>query len=129
MHRYLSRALTFSLAMIAPAIATTSGCTPQADEPTSQCHSQADCLARGPEFADTTCNEQRICVKAEVAARSCNTNKECADRNGGAPFICRADGKCMSLLTPECQQVFADKDDLINDNTIFFGHVDIGDIN
>lgn len=107
--------------------ASAPGCTLTTNETSSQCHSQADCLARGPEFAGTTCSEERVCVKQSVVARACNTHQECSDRNGGAPFICRKDGRCVSLLTPQCQQVFADKDDLVNDNTVFIGNNILGD--
>lgn len=103
-------------------------CALSTNSTSSQCHSQQDCLSRGPEFADTTCSPERVCVKLAVQGRACNTHRECADRNGGAPFICSADGRCVGLLTPECQRVFADKDDLVNDNTIFIGNIDIGNI-
>ena len=105
------------------------GCALSTNETSSQCHSQEDCLARGADFADTTCSEERLCVKLNVQGRSCSTHRECADRNGGAPFICRTDGRCVSLLTADCQKVLGDKDDLLNDNTIFIGHVDVSDIN
>jgi hypothetical protein len=99
-------------------------CTTAVAEDTTQCRSQADCLARGPEFADTTCTEQRTCEKIPILAASCATNQECIDRNGGAAFTCRkSDGRCVALTSPNCQTVIADKEDLLNDETIFIGAI------
>ena len=98
-------------------------CTMSTDATATQCRSQEDCLARGPDFADTTCSEQRVCVKLQVGTRSCNTNRECIERNGGGPFTCRKDGKCVPLTSPECPRVLAEKEDLLDDNTIFIGQI------
>src|SRR5688500_2447577 len=80
------------------------GCAVSTVEDSTQCRSQADCLAKGPEFADTTCTKARVCEKIAIVAASCTTNAECIDRNGGAAFTCRkSDSKCVSLTTPQCQ--------------------------
>jgi len=92
------------------------------DQPASQCHSQADCVARGGDFADTTCSPERVCVKIAVQAQACATNAECIERAGGAPARCRtSDHACTLLTSPECARVFADKDDLLNDEAIYIG--------
>lgn len=97
-------------------------CTFITNETSTQCRNQEDCLSRGPEFADTTCSIDRVCVKIEAAETACTTNQQCIDENGGAPYTCRrSDGKCVSLLSTNCQTVYADKEDLIDDNLVVVG--------
>ncbi|WP_394825821.1 protein kinase domain-containing protein [Pendulispora albinea] len=51
----------------------------------------------------------------------CMHNVECAQKHGGASFVCRKpDGKCVSLEAPGCT-VLAEKGDVENDATIWFG--------
>jgi hypothetical protein len=105
-------------------------CALSTDSTSSQCRSQEDCLSRGSEFADTTCSEERICVNLKVERRGCVTNQECLAQNGGAPFTCRKeDGKCVGLLTAECPYLYADGDDLADDNTVFVGNITTIDAN
>lgn len=109
--------VSFGVAAIAA-----SACTAVTDETATQCRSQADCLARGPGFADTTCSVDRVCVKVEALERACQTNQECIDKNGGGLFTCRkSDSKCVPLLSANCERVLAEKEDLLNDNTVFIG--------
>jgi ABC-type branched-subunit amino acid transport system substrate-binding protein len=97
-------------------------CTAITDTPSSQCHSQEDCWARGPEFVDTTCNADRVCVKTTFVERACTTNRQCIEANNGGKFTCRkSDGKCVALESPECPQVFALPQELLDDNIVFFG--------
>lgn len=97
-------------------------CTAITDSTSSQCRSQEDCTSRGPEFADTTCSADRVCVKSTFVEKACTTNKQCIDANGGAAFTCRkTDGKCVALTSPECPTVFANPQELLDDNTVFFG--------
>jgi ABC-type branched-subunit amino acid transport system substrate-binding protein len=100
----------------------TAACTFISNETSTQCRSQADCLSRGPEFAETTCTEARVCEKIAFPEKACTKNQECIDQNGGAPYTCRrSDGKCVSLLSANCQTLFADKEDLIDDNLVVIG--------
>jgi hypothetical protein len=97
-------------------------CTAMTDGTATQCRSQADCLSRGPEFVDTTCSAERVCVKLTVRDDACKSNSECIDRAGGAPSMCRkADRTCVLLQSTDCPRVFADKDDLTNDEAIHIG--------
>lgn len=106
------------------------GCTLVTNETSSQCHSQDDCLAKGPEFANTTCTEARVCEKIAVSEKACTTNQQCIDANGGAPYICRrSDNRCISLLTTNCQTVYADKPDLLDDNVVVIGQTTPSDDN
>jgi len=59
----------------------------------------------------------------------CATNAECIERNGGAPTICRRDHRCAALLSPECQRLFADANDVANDAVVVVGHVAPPDAN
>lgn len=107
--------LTIACALVA--------CTAIVDPSATQCRSQQDCLSRGPEFAETTCTVDRVCVKIVTDARACRTNQECIDKNGGAPYTCRkSDGKCAPLLSTFCPRIMADKEDLVDDNTVYIGH-------
>ncbi|CAN5865388.1 hypothetical protein BH11MYX4_BH11MYX4_03090 [soil metagenome] len=97
-------------------------CTFISNETSTQCRSQEDCLGRGPEFADTTCTAARVCEKIALPEKACTKNQECIDQNGGAPYTCRrSDGKCVSLLSANCQTLFADKEDLSDDNLVVIG--------
>ena len=119
----LTQPVRFStLAALVTLAVTAAGCLAISQVTAGQCHSQKDCLNRGPEFADTTCNAQRLCEKIVTDARACTTNQECIDQNGGAPYACRkSDNKCVSLLSTLCPRLFADKEDLLDDNTIYIG--------
>jgi len=115
--------LRFTLLASAVMASVVGACTLATNETSTQCRSQADCLARGPEFAYTTCTAQRVCEKIVVADKACTTNQECSDKAGGAPVVCRqSDGVCINLTTDDCSVVYADKSELLNDNTVFIGN-------
>jgi ABC-type branched-subunit amino acid transport system substrate-binding protein len=99
------------------------------DETSSQCHSEQDCRARGPEFANTTCSAERVCVPIPPSSQACSTNQECTNQNGGSPARCLpSTHKCVSLASPECSQVFGEKSELLDDNAIFIGTTHTPDI-
>ena len=96
-------------------------------ETTTQCSSEADCVARGSAFADTTCNEAHLCVKVPSDSRICATNQSCVDRLGG-PAICRkVDHKCASLVANGCR-VFGDSQQISDDNAIVIGNIVPADV-
>lgn len=100
------------------------------DGTSSQCHSQEDCLARGPAFANTTCSPERTCVKLQVEASSCSTNRECIDRASGDPSVCRkSDGRCTSLLSSECTSILGNPAYVADDSTIVFGLTTVANLN
>lgn len=90
---------------------------------TSQCTSRDDCIARGPEFANTTCGDDHICVVNP--AISCTKNQQCLTLHNNDPWTCRkSDHKCVQLTSPECRDILqgtASANDLANDDTIFIG--------
>jgi ABC-type branched-subunit amino acid transport system substrate-binding protein len=105
-------------------------CTQITDETGAQCHSQADCLAKGPEFAQTTCTADRICAKLTASEKACNTNKDCIDAAGGAPSVCRkSDFRCTELVNPTCQTLYYDTEDLLDDNVLILGQTTPSDEN
>ena len=54
--------------------------------------------------------------------KACTKNQECIDANGGAPYACRrTDGKCVSLLSANCQTLFGTKKELLDDNLVVIG--------
>src|SRR5262245_50211847 len=70
-----------------------------------QCINEAECRAKGPEFANTTCDTvTRTCVPLPTSnPDACKTNAECISRAGGAPAICRkTDNTCVNVQTAEC---------------------------
>jgi hypothetical protein len=97
-------------------------CTLSTETTATQCRSQDDCLSRGPEFANTTCSAQRVCVQQAIVEKACTKNAECIERNGGAPYTCRKnDGRCVPLLSNECPLVFGSTAELLNDNAVYVG--------
>lgn len=108
--------------ILASAAVLSASCTAVTDATSSQCHTQAECWSRGPEFANTTCSPERVCVPIKTVAVACTTNKQCLDASGGAPSTCRkSDGACVALKSAQCPTVFAKPQELVDDNTIFFG--------
>ena len=103
--------------VLAAALVGTSACSLLLESSPSQCSTDADCAARGPEFATAVCTDGR-CLVAPMTNPACSTNVECTQKLGG-PAICRArDRRCAALLSPECTTVHGD---ITNDDTIVFG--------
>lgn len=131
----IHRALVgISFGLVAAAAAP--GCSFISNETAIQCTSEAECLSLGPEFEGTTCDPStKTCIKVATDVDLCTTNKECVDKAGGEPAICRrSDRKCVALYTPECRTVLAkDPSQIIDDNTIVIGaltpaaHTELGD--
>lgn len=115
--------ISVRVAVMLGTLVVVGACTAVVDITTTQCRSQADCLSRGPEFADTTCSPDRVCVKIPSVVEACKTNQECVDKNNGAPATCRkSDRKCVNLLSTECPRVLADKEDIISEDIIWIGY-------
>lgn len=111
-----------SLALLAAIAGLASGsgassCNLVVDTDVAQCETTADCVAKGPEFADAVCSE-KACVLGD-----CTTNAECSARFGGEPAICRRPGRiCVQLTTPECTEVVP-ADALAEDQTVVLGFI------
>jgi hypothetical protein len=88
-----------------------------------QCLSEAECLAKGPAFANTTCDSvSKTCMQVDAGARSCQHNSDCIAANNNAAAICRkSDYKCAVLQTAECPDFLGTLDQLKNDNAIVLG--------
>jgi hypothetical protein len=98
------------------------GCTAIYDETSTQCRTEADCRSRGPEFAETTCSAERVCIAVAPAALACSTNQECSDKNGGQPFRCiQQTHQCVPLTSPECPRLLGERQDWLDDNSIPIG--------
>ncbi|WP_394830812.1 hypothetical protein LVJ94_30315 [Pendulispora rubella] len=113
----LVMAAALGIAVAAP------GCTYTSNTTAIQCTSEAECLNLGPEFAGTTCDKvTRSCIKVPTDQDLCKTNKECIDKAGGVPAICRkSDRKCAQLTSPECPRVWGNTDQLLNDKAVVIG--------
>ena len=101
-------------------------CTVVTNTTAVQCLSEAECLAKGPDFANTTCGaESKTCVPIVQSVGLCQTNAECTVKNGGTSSICRKkDKKCVVLRTAECPTVHGTKEQIENEKVIFVGLID-----
>ncbi len=61
---------------------------------------------------------------AVAPTRECESNKQCIEARAGEPYICRkTDGRCVSLLSEDCQALIAEKADLESDDALLLGSV------
>ena len=86
-------------------VATGAACSLVVNQSDSQCRATSDCLARGPAFANTYCDDSQACVA------SCTTNAQCTGTNTSDPWICRADHVCAPLKSQDCATLLADPND------------------
>ncbi len=104
-----------ALALVA--LATVCACSVIVSGAEEQCHTDADCAARGFP-ATTTCSPDSVCV---APGGSCTTNAECIAQAGNQPAICRkSDHTCAPLLSEDCPKVYGDPSD---DNAIVLGSI------
>lgn len=93
------------------------GCNALVDTSVEQCQTTADCIGKGPAFANAVCTPDKVCS----TGGDCTKNQECIERFGGVPAICRQpDRSCVQLLTKDCQQVFPEAA-VAEDSTIVLG--------
>jgi hypothetical protein len=105
---------------IVAVVSSSSACTLVHEASATQCRSEEDCRSLGPEFAETTCSVDRVCVPLPPEADLCSTNAECTTRNGGIPHRCLpSTHQCVPILTPECPRKLDGDNDFLNDNAIF----------
>lgn len=120
------KALVSTTCLAATLLIVSDACTYINNTTAVQCLSEAECLERGPAFANTTCSAQtKVCVPVVQNEGLCATNAECIQRNGGTSAICRKrDKKCVVLQTAECPVVHGKRTEIENDKTIFIGLID-----
>jgi branched-chain amino acid transport system substrate-binding protein len=99
-------------------------CSLALDHSTVQCTTTADCVAKGEQFKDLQCSAQNVCVPSA----GCKNNAACIALNNGAPFLCFEDAPgtpktCHPVLSPECQTVYSEPEDIANDDTVWIGSV------
>jgi hypothetical protein len=126
------------LALASACVVFAPACSAITNTTAIQCASEAECRSLGPDFAGTTCDKAtKTCVKVEDTTGTCSTNRECLDREGGAPAICRrSDKKCVRLTTPECPTVLTKPGnaELANENVVIIGsltpelHTELGTV-
>lgn len=113
----MEKRLAVSALAIAVLVTPGWGCTLLLDLDANECEVPTDCTDRGPEFANTTCSPEGICIP--LAATGCTTNKACTDAFDGAPYICKNVGdECTPLLSETCPQIYGDHTD---DNAVILG--------
>ncbi|MBK8215927.1 MAG: ABC transporter substrate-binding protein [Myxococcales bacterium] len=96
----------------------------------TQCATDGDCAGFG---AQSKCTPEKVCATptTDGGGGACTTNKECIDREGGVPAICRKDTKvCVRLTNEDCSRVLSvtaqgelltDRRAVENDDTIVLG--------
>lgn len=97
---------------VAVSLFTMVECTAITSETNGQCHSDADCRSRGPEFASTRCSAVATCEVVTVpnfasdGGSACQTNAEC-NAALSAPARC-ANNRCIALTNANCTSVTGD---------------------
>lgn len=105
-------------------LAILAACTLVTAEDAGQCRTDAECTARGPEFASTRCSARGMCesVRAPDAGSdggsSCASNAECV-RLLGASARC-VESRCVPLTGTACGVIDGDATD---DRALFVGVV------
>jgi hypothetical protein len=104
-------------------VSSSAGCSVGLNTSAVQCLSEAECLAKGPAFVNTTCDPvTKTCVPVDVNAGLCATNEDCITANAGSASMCRkSDHKCVLLASNDCPFVRGTPAEIANDNTIFIG--------
>lgn len=104
-------------------VASGAGCSVGLNTTAVQCLSEAECLAKGPAFANTTCDPTtKTCVPVDVNVGLCTKNQDCITQNGGSASMCRkSDHKCVILASEDCPFVRGTTNEIANDNTVFIG--------
>ena len=92
-------------------------CTAVIAEDPVQCTNDADCSARGPDFADTVCGPEGLCAPRPSPAPECTKSSECAAR--GANQVCSAiQRRCVQVTSDECSVAYGDP---LADGAVLFG--------
>jgi len=90
--------LALSSAVLVPQLAS---CNLVVDASADQCETDADCVAKGGDFAGSLCTADHVCGRV-----SCTSSAQCS-RRFGEPGYCRpSDSTCSKLLTEDCTSVF-----------------------
>jgi hypothetical protein len=92
-------------------------CTAFVSEDATQCSNDADCAARGPDFADTVCGAKGFCETKPVPPPECTKNSDCKAK--GADMVCSAlQQKCTSIAMEDCNVEYGNPTD---DGTVILG--------
>jgi ABC-type branched-subunit amino acid transport system substrate-binding protein len=136
--------MRFVLALGLAGVVASSACSLLIATNNDQCGSPADCIAKGPMFANTQCVDN-ICVASPAdvnvadttpfdagsdagsdtgvdaaPAVECTVTSECNPKKS-TTSICRSDGVCVELVSPDCNYLAGDykSDDAIVIGSIF----------
>jgi len=103
-------------------LGTALACTAVVSEDAVQCSSDADCAARGPDFAGTICNPTGFCAPGQSTTApgpppECSKNSDCTAR--GANQVCSSiSQKCIQVTSNECSVAYGTPE---VDGTVLFG--------
>lgn len=109
---------------IALALASALGiaCTVVLNDDPVQCSADSDCTGRGPDFVNTTCSPQGICVDAaasvDASVAECKKTSDCEAK--GNQLLCNTEvGQCVSYASePDCTVAYGDPSE---DGAVVFG--------
>lgn len=113
--------------ILAGIVGLAAACTAIVTAEPVQCQNDGDCTKRGPDFVDTMCNADRLCVAKPLVAPTpvvdsgpppeCAKNSDCASK--GAGFVCSSNiHKCTQIEADGCSVVYGDA---TADGTILYG--------
>src|SRR5690606_36798588 len=69
-------------------VSTALACTAIVSEDATQCATDGDCAARGPDFVDTVCGANGFCQEKPAAPPECTKNSDCKSK--GEALVCCA---------------------------------------
>ena len=91
-------------------------CTAVLNDDPAQCSVHADCLAKGPAFAEMKCFDG-VCGLPALAPGQCRSSADCA-----AGAMCNRSSRiCASLESSDCSLVLSGASDLARDDTVVLG--------
>ena len=109
----LLRKSVLSLAAVGSVLA----CTAIVSEDATQCSNDADCAARGPDFADTVCGPKGFCEAKPAPPPECTKNSDCTSK--GSDMVCSAlQQKCVSITNDQCKVEYGNP---LDDGTVILG--------
>jgi hypothetical protein len=98
-------------------VAAALSCTAVVSTDATQCKEDADCAARGPDFAGTVCSAAGMCEVAAAPAGECTKSSDCAAK--GAGFVCSSRiQSCVAVESEDCRVVYGDP---TADDAVLFG--------
>jgi|GEM_PF-1967622 len=92
-------------------------CTAVVSTDATQCSTDQDCTARGPDFVGTLCAADGFCAPPAPPVPECTKSSDCAGK--GAGFVCNSRvQQCIAVESEDCKVVYGNP---TADGTVLFG--------